>query len=286
MSHRQEGAGCSAKSCFRGRFPSTPEWHTIIISVLEVYLSVVNALDEGAFQFNTWKTWVFGTLAVMESVGLLFAVAVMLLRAFEVGDGYLGESGGSPILMIWEAHSLGEQDNKQDLPGEPGEPNKHKSLLTIAVNAGLGLQTAAMFVCLTTLRYLDGTYGLGAALASGIVSTAFTVFAGWVGVKRLSQAAGETRQAENDHHPPKWWRHAVESLLLMLRCYFLLPLGIEIAEAVLIFLDASAIFSHANVLALLDLFLFVGALPGVAVFLFKPLFHHHRLMLRQSVFQA
>lgn len=74
--------------------------HAVVISGLELALSLTNALDEDAFQLDTYTKLVFVCSAATEAVGFIFAVFV----ALRYGGGGIG---GSPLIAIWEVGTRG-----------------------------------------------------------------------------------------------------------------------------------------------------------------------------------
>lgn len=71
--------------------------HVVVISCVELALSLINALEQDAFQLGSFSKLVFAASAGIEVWGLLFAVGIIV---------FTDNSGGTPILCMWEAHSI------------------------------------------------------------------------------------------------------------------------------------------------------------------------------------
>lgn len=78
--------------------------HAVVISVLDLALSLVNALHEHAFQVNSYTNLVFAVSVAVEGFGFLFAVGMALCGG--------GDAGGPPLPAVSEAASDARSDEK------------------------------------------------------------------------------------------------------------------------------------------------------------------------------
>ncbi|CAM9106312.1 unnamed protein product [Ectocarpus sp. 13 AM-2016] len=262
------------------RFPSVFLWHTLIISGLEAYFSIINAINHG--HVSSFASWVFNASAWMESIGFLFALVIMALTSCNcnvIDSARLG-SGGSPLLMVWEANFA--------LDGS------RTPLMSTAVYVGFALQAAAIWVysmvLLSDRSPVDAiALGISVLAACGVVLIGFKKLIHLVHT-RLAQAERRlvvTGRISYRARIVTAFRSFVQNgplvnaLILLVFCLqyvvdwyqhiFVAPLVVEVIELVLIFAGWSSSTSDSIVLAVLDLILVVSALPQVCWFLWKPL---------------
>lgn len=117
--------------------------HGLVISSLELALSLINALDEDAFRFDSRTSLVFGGSAAIEAVGFVFA----MLMAQRV-DG----TGGSPLMVMWEARL-----------------SRSVALMKMILFCGVVPQLIVLFACYAVYDFkaIDGSFG--GALATFLV---------------------------------------------------------------------------------------------------------------------
>lgn len=70
------------------RLAKSATMHAVIISGLELALSLINVLEEDAFRFDSYTNLVFGASAFMEAFGLLFVIFMTLIGDGDIGDSY------------------------------------------------------------------------------------------------------------------------------------------------------------------------------------------------------
>lgn len=76
--------------------------HGLLLSGIELALTVSNAVNQGAFQLNSFSDVIFGGSVVIEAVGFAFAIAMALrILLYPVAQGVIGV--GVPAMVIVQA---------------------------------------------------------------------------------------------------------------------------------------------------------------------------------------
>ena len=202
------GGGCSAGNVYTTA--------TTAVTGLKLCLSVANAVANLGFKFNTLRRAVFGGAAVVEAIGLLFAVNMAHERwvCDDGGDdgGYGSSSSsssssssrgnssssgssrsegmrgsGSPIMIIWEAPAA---------PFGADWVRKRND----AVMLGLGAQALAFWYCMTVHWYLWGLSGGAFAGAVAVAWSATVVVLHAYQHQRVGEAPVAKKQSGEHHH--------------------------------------------------------------------------------------
>lgn len=108
-------------------------------------LSLVNALSHD-FEFDKFKEFIFSTSAVMEGVGIVYA-----LCSTDWGNFILG---ANPLTTVWKA--MGSGDSRS---------------MTDAVFGGFAAQASAVWLCFIGLLFTAGIGGVAAPTAALVFST-------------------------------------------------------------------------------------------------------------------
>lgn len=205
----------------------------LMISCLELALSLGNALDEDAFRFDSGSDVIFGGSALIEAVGVLFAIW-MALTAFlrpATDDNTVGS--GVPAMVLWEGISTGS-----------------KELISKALYRGIWAQALVFLVTLSVCWGVspgtrpDWAFENSAGQTAGLV-----IIVVWA---VCSVAAVVTVRG---------------GLSIVIALHLgIIPLGVEVYESVLLFRsDASTFITY--VLAILDLVIVAPALVLVPVYI-------------------
>jgi len=234
--------------------------HVIVISCVELALSVFNAIEQDAIQFGSFPRVVFLASAVIEVYGFIFAVFIVMR-----GDNV----GGTPILCIWEAHSIeSKRKSISNILTNIGRQQEVESIDEISRTTseelwrtltvwGVGPQVLFYWVCafLNACVFApDGGLSSFSIWADVVSSNGLPFFAVLlyailaaclVGLYQLLNACG------------CWGRERDYFYVAYLSAYLLLVL-IELTESVLIFLSRPSSYAPYT-LAALDLFLAVPA---------------------------
>lgn len=123
------------------RLTNVATMHAVILSGLELALSLINALDENAFVFDSWTNFVFGASATIEAIGFFFAISMVLFGGDDIG--------GSPLLAtwaFWEAKLKSLNTPSSDEVAS-ARAKKEDDAWKKIVNGGLLPQTMACAVC-------------------------------------------------------------------------------------------------------------------------------------------
>lgn len=183
---------------------------SIILSIVEFVLSVVNGIKEDGFDFSTPKEFVLGAAPVMKLVGLLFMLN-LACNAYANQDYSYGK-GGPPITLIW----LVARNKLED------------SFLRTAVIQGFGLQAFAIWVCFLVYLFVNVNVAIpGSALFFSITAMAKILC-------HVNEHHGEfrpKREREEGTQAPDPSIYGLGHLILLLIALFA-PVVLEAAESV------------------------------------------------------
>lgn len=216
-------------------------------AVAELVMSVVNANNENGFLFASLTQFVFGGSAVIEVVGVLYAL-VQASRAYDEGRFDFGK-GGSPLMTVWKAADLDDE-----------------SLMRTAVMSGFGAQAFALWLCFFVYLVKNGIGGVAAPVVGLTTST--------LGIWRVIKYANEQHASAPDRapangpsiQPAQSGFHKCFALahVMLLFAALLAPVLVEIIEGVLLFGSGSG---WELVLAVFDIGYVVLALPFIFSFI-------------------
>lgn len=195
--------------------------HGLLLSGIELALTVGNALNQEAFQLNSFSALIFGGSVVIEAVGFAFAMGMAVMALLNpVAPGIVGV--GVPAMVIVEAMVVeGSNDEMQGLCAM-GLCAQSLCFLTFAVVSFIVSPSSVPTV----------TTGLWIAMAMACASILFGCY--------RRRAAG---------HP---------TFELFLFAFIAVPFVVEISESALLFTSASTPFV-SYLLAVLDLVMIAPA---------------------------
>lgn len=225
--------------------------HAVIISGLELALSLTNALDNATLRPYSTTSFVFFTSAVMELAGFLFAM----------WSAYRDRGAGSPILIVREALASGSRD-----------------LMAHAVMGGFVLQTFSVLCSAVVFVHASGIRAEGVGLGFTLMILCFSGFfvsGVFLGFLDMYGEYFNASQAPNNSPEERCACRGITaniftalfktiSLPLFIAVVFA-PLVIEVLESVLIFSSRPTSFAP-YVLATLDLVLLVPVMYSVTIF--------------------
>ncbi|CAM9451056.1 unnamed protein product, partial [Hapterophycus canaliculatus] len=163
---------------------------SLMISGLELALTLGNALDKDAFEFESGSDLIFGGSALMEAVGLLFAIWMGLTAIFRpAGTDDDAVGSGVPAMVLWEGISTGSRKltSKALYRGIWAQTFVFLLTLTICWSAqpgtrpdwafenstgqavGLALLVAWAVLCTLACAFVRGGAGIVLALHLGII---------------------------------------------------------------------------------------------------------------------
>ncbi|CAM9273117.1 unnamed protein product [Scytosiphon promiscuus] len=247
---------------------ATAKAHALIISGVELALSLTNAVDNNAFRRRSSTNGVFFSSAVVEAAG--FTCALFWARR--------GYGAGSPLMMVWEAAATGSVDR-----------------LAQAVLGGFGFQGIVLICTGVALFFIDAVKGVERDEALAFDSSWEYVGIGilfffFVGASLYILRTAYNRYFDNGTTQttrvpccrfellPDVLSEVVDMLSTIRRAFvrgfgwllisycILFPIAIEVSESAVIFSGGST-SSAAYALATLDLVLVVPALWSFKSFL-------------------
>eukprot|EP00752_Nemacystus_decipiens_P009487 g8482.t1 len=204
----------------------------LMISCLELALTLANALDKGAFRFESGSDLIFGGSALIEAVGVLFAIS-MALSAFlrpTTDDDAVG--AGVPAMVLWA-----------------GISTRSSELISKALYRGIWAQTLVFLVTLSVSWGVSpGTRPDWAFENSTGQTVGLVIIIVW--------AIGCALAVVNVRG----------GLGIVIALHLgIIPLGVQVFESVLLFTSDSSTFI-TYVLAVLDLVIVAPALVLVPVY--------------------